>query len=180
VEELQVRSLAAIALVAALAAGCGKGTGPKYSLEGSLSVVMDLGYDECFLDTTTDEIAIRFVRHRDSGDDTPLKVTWAQAGQTLNTPATIDLGEARPDDATRQRSIVSRNVLDDPRRVFPLLVVGEPCGMNGCRGPSKLSFVDKIMQDSKVRGQFNITFVNGVEFANGRTVYGQFIAKVPP
>lgn len=176
-----MRAVAAIPLLGALAA-CGSGTvpGPKFGLEGSLSVVMDLGYDECFLDTTTDEVAVRFVRKKGGTEDTSLKITWAQAGQTLNTPSTIDLGEARPDDPTRQRTIISRNVLDDPRRVFPLLVVGPPCDATGCRGPSKLSFFDQIRSDSTVRGQFNITFVNGIDFANGRTVYGPFSAKVPP
>ena len=58
--------------------------------------------------------------------------------------------------------------------------MGPPCDAMGCRGPSKMSFVDQIKPDSKVRGQFNITFVNGVDFANGRTVYGPFTAKVPP
>ena len=173
---------AAIALCGAIGTGCGSGTipPPKHYLEGSLSVVMDLGWDNAFIDTTTDEVAVRFVRHKGATDDTPFKIVWAQAGQALNTPATLDLGEARPDDASRQRGIVSRNVLDDPRRVFPLMVVGPPCDAMGCRGPSKMSFVDKIKPDSKVRGQFNITFVNGVDFANGRTVYGPFTAKVPP
>ena len=171
------------ALCGALLVGCGSGgtiPGPKHGLDGSLSVVMDLGYDEAVIDTTTDEVALSFIRHKGTTTDTVLKITWAQAGQALNTPSTIDLGEARPDDATRQRSIVSRNVLDDPRRVFPLLVVGTPCDAMGCRGPSKMSFVDQIKPDAKVRGQFNITFVNGVDFANGRTVYGPFTAKVPP
>ncbi len=178
-----MRPGAAIALLGALGIACGEsGTikPPKHSLDGSLSVVMDLGYDEAFIDTTTNEVALRFVRHKGTTDDTTLKITWAQAGQALNTPSTIDLGEARPDDPATQRSIVSRNVLDDPRRVFPLLIVGPPCDAMGCRGPSKMSFVDKIKPDSTVRGQFNITFVNGVDFANGRTVYGPFSAKVPP
>ena len=179
-----MRPSAAIALLGAFSAACGSGgtiKPPRYTLQGSLSVVMDLGYDESLIDTTTDEVALRFVRHKGATDDVSFKITWAQAGQVLNTPATIDLGEARPDDASRQRSIASRNVLDDPRRVFPLMVVGPACDpMKGCTGPSKLSFIDQIKPDTRVRGQFNITFVNGVEFANGRTVFGSFIAKVPP
>lgn len=158
-------------LIGATLAGCGpRGTVPpaKYGLEGSLSVVMDLGWDECFLDQTADEIAVRFVRKRGETADTPLKIVWALAGQTLNTPSTISLSEPRPDDANRQRAVVSRNVLDDKRTTFPLMVVG------------KLSFLEEIRSDSTVKGQFNITFENGIEFANGRTIYGPFNAKVPP
>jgi hypothetical protein len=172
VEDLQVRSAALIPLVVgACLLGCGgRGTVPpaKYQLEGSLSVVMDLGWDECILDTTDDEIAIRFVRKRGTTMDTPLKIVWAQAGQVLNTPATLDLAEPRPDDPNRQRGIVTRNVLDDKRTTFPLMVRG------------KLTFFDKIRPDSSVKGQFNVTFENGIEFANGRTIYGPFTAKVPP
>ncbi len=171
-EELQVRAAAIIALLGASLCGCSSGgTVPNahYQLEGSLSVVMDLGWDDCVIDTTSpDEIAVRFVRIRGKTMDTPLKIVWAQAGQVLNTPATIDLAEARPDDPNRQRSIVTRNVLDDKRSVFPKLVRG------------KLSFFDEIRPDSTVKGQLNITFENGIDFANGRTVYGPFTAKVPP
>ena len=129
---------------------------------------MDLGWDSCVLDTTSDEIALRFIRKRGDTEDVPLKIVWAQAGQELITPSTIDLAEMRPDDANRQRSIVTRNVLDDKRNVFPLLVRG------------KMSFFEKIKADSTVKGQFNITFENGIDFANGRTVFGPFTAKVPP
>lgn len=167
-----MKALALTLTLAALLAGCGgNGSVPKarFELEGSLSVVMDLGWDECVLDTTSpDEIAVRFVRIRGATMDTPLKIVWAQAGQVLNTPATIDLAEMRPDDPNRQRSIVTRNVLDDKRSVFPLLVRG------------KMSFFDQIRPDSTVKGQFNITFENGIDFANGRTVFGPFTAKVPP
>lgn len=170
-EELQVRVAGTIGVSAALLWGCGTGTvrPPAFGMEGSLSVVMELGWDEAVLDTTSDEIAVRFLRKRGTTTmDTPLKITYAQAGQALNTPATLDLAEARPDDSTRQRSIVSRNVLDDPRRVFPKLSRG------------RLIFFDKIRPDSIVRGQFNITFVDGIDFANGRTAYGPFTARVPP
>jgi hypothetical protein len=173
VEELQVRAGATIALFGALLSGCSSGGDrdppPRFGLEGSLSVVMDLGWDECEIDTTSpDEISVRFVRNRKVGMDTPLKIVWAQAGQTLNTPATIDLAEMRPDDPNRQRTLVSRNVLDDKRTVFPRLVRG------------KMTFFDELRPDSTVKGQFNMTFENGIDFANGRTVFGPFTAKVPP
>lgn len=160
-----------ILTVGLLLSGCtgGGSVAPaKFQLEGSLSVVMDLGWDECVLDTTSDEIAVRFVRKRGATMDTSLKVVWAQAGQVFNTPSTIDLAEARPDDPNRQRSIVTRNVLDDKRSVFPKVIRG------------KMSFFDQIRPDTSVKGQLNLTFENGIEFANGRTVYGPFTAKVPP
>ena len=175
-----MRTAAAIALFAALLSGCGarSGTLPaKYQLQGSLTDVMDLEFDECLLDTPTDEIAITFIRKRGMTMDVPLKIVWAQAGQTLNTPSTIDLAEPRPDDASRQRAILSRNVLTDTRTSFPLMVVSDPSKPTG---PGRLSFLDEIKPDSKVRGQFNITFENGIGFANGRTIYGQFTAKVQP
>ncbi len=162
---------ATIALVGVLLSGCGTGSGdPRalYQLEGSLSVVMDLGWDECFIDTTSDEIAVRFVRKRKTATDTPLKIVWAQAGQVLNTPSTVDLAEPRPDDANRQRGTITRTVLDDNRSVFPLMVRG------------KLTFFEQIRPDAFVKGQFNVTFENGIDFANGRTIYGPFTAKVPP
>ena len=136
-----MRRAAAIALFGVLQLGCGSkgGVAPaKYNLEGSLSVVMDLGWDSCVLDTTSDEIALRFVRKRGETEDVPLKIVWAQAGQDLVTPSTIDLAEMRPDNPNRQRAIVTRNVLDDKRNVFPLLIRG------------KMSFFDKIKPDSSV------------------------------
>lgn len=167
-----IRGLTIVLLGTALW-GCGTGgmssRKAQYYLEGSLSVVMDLGWDQCFIDTTApDEVGVRFQRNKGMQMDTPLKIVWAQAGQVLNTPAKIVLAEQRPDDPTRQRTTVSRNVLDDKRTTFPLLVRGE------------MTFFDQIKPDAQVRGQFNMTFENGIEFANGRTVYGQFIAKVPP
>lgn len=166
-----MRAAALIALFGAALSGCGgKGANApaRFQLEGSLSVVMDLGWDSAELDTTSDEIAVRFIRKRGTTTDTPLKIVWAQAGQELNTPSTIDLAEARPDDPNRPRTVVTRNVLDDKRTVFPLIVRG------------KLSFLTKIVPNSSVKGQFNITFENGIDFANGRTIYGPFTAKVPP
>jgi len=182
-----VRRLAAIALFGVLLSGCsaaGSKVKPaRFQMEGSLTDVMELGWDECFIDTTApDEIAVRFVRKRGENDagaleDTPLKIVWAQAGQVLNTPSTIDLAEPRPDDPNRQRAVVSRNVLDDKRSVFPLMVRSDP---NNPKGPGRMSFLDQILPDSTVRGTFNITFENGIDFANGRTVFGSFTAKVPP
>ena len=154
--------------------GCGTGgmssRRGQFFLEGSLSVVMNLEWDECFIDTTApDEIGVRFQRNKGPVQkDTTLKIVWAQAGQMLNTPAKIVLAEQRPDDPNRQRTTVTRNVLDDKRTTFPLLVRGE------------MTFFDEIRPDAQVRGQFNMTFENGIEFANGRTVYGPFTAKVPP
>lgn len=158
-------------LVTAGACGTGGMSSRKgqYFLEGSLSVVMNLEWDECFIDTTSpDEVSVRFQRNKGTQMDMPLKIVWAQGGQTLTTPSKIVLAEARPDNPMVQRTTVTRNVLDDKRTTFPPLVRGE------------MTFFDEIKPDARVRGQFNMTFENGIEFANGRTVYGNFIAKVPP
>ncbi len=166
-EDLPVKGAFFIAFFGALSQGCGPSTGAKHALEGSLSVVMDLGWDECTLDPLSPgEISVRFIRNQNGAMNTPLKIVWAQAGQDLITPSTIDLAEMRPDDPNRQRSTLSRNVLDDSRTVFPLLIRG------------KMTFFDQIRPDATVKGQLNLTFENGIDFANGRTVFGPFTAKV--
>ena len=165
-----MRRLTFTALLSSLLCGCGAGSIPKarYALEGSLSVVMELGWDEAFLETPPGELGVRFVRKKGSTEDIALKLVWLQGTQTFNAPASIDLAEADPNDSARQRSVVSRNVLGDARRSFPNMARGE------------LILLDQIKADTTVRGQLHITFQNGVGFANGRTIYGSFSAKVPP
>ena len=162
-------AFAAWVLVALPAAGCGPvqktAPIPKFGLEGSLSVMMELRYDVAHVDVTADDLAIRFAKKQGEGEDTVLKVTASISDLELVANGTIDLAEATP--AGAQRGVISRDVLDDPRRVFPKLVRGrviltrvpEPGGQN-------------------VNGDLSITFENGTEFASGRTVFGKFEADV--
>jgi hypothetical protein len=162
-------ALAAWVLVALPAAGCGPvqktAPIPQYGLEGSLSVMMGLRYDVAHLDITTNDLAVRFARKQGEGEDTVLKVTAAIADLELVAHGTIDLAEAGPSGA--QRGGVSRDVLDDPRRLFPKLLRGR---IIFDRVPESLG--------PNVKGDLSVLFENGTEFASGRTVFGTFEADV--
>ncbi|MFZ5468627.1 MAG: hypothetical protein ACOZIN_04240 [Myxococcota bacterium] len=137
---------------------------PKHRLEGSLTVMMDLGYDEAQVDLTTNEVAVRFVRDQGAGQDTVLKVAADLLGAVVEAGASLDLAEISPSGA--QRGSVSRDVLDDPRRDFPPLVRG------------RLLFNRSPISGERVPGEFNVTFENGTEVASGRTAFGTFEATV--
>ncbi len=152
------------------ACGCGNPDGAKNVLEGSLSVVMDLGWDKCNIEVTPDDVAVTFIRVKGSMgqlQDVTLKVDYALLGQTLNTPSRVDLAEIRQDNQ-KPRGEISRQTQGDPRTTFPDIVMGE------------LVFFDNIKAGAHVHGQFNARFADGIDFANGRTVYGPFDAVMPP
>lgn len=151
----------------ALLWACGSSTqepGPKHHLEGSLTTIMDLGYDSAQVDITTEEVAVRFVRTQGAGEDTVLKVSASLIGAAADAETTIDLDELAPSGAQRGR--ISRNVLDDPRREFPALRTG------------RLLFHRAPVSGQTAPGEFSVTFENGTEAASGRTVYGDFEATV--
>lgn len=162
-------ALAAWVLLALPAAGCGPvqktAPTPKFGLEGSLSVMMSLRYDVAHIDITTNDLAIRFARKQGEGEDTVLKVTAAIADLELAANGTIDLAEAGP--SGTQRGVVSRDVLDDPRRLFPRLLRGRV-------------ILNKVPESAgpNVKGDLSVLFENGTEFASGRTVFGTFEADV--
>ncbi|MFT3841186.1 MAG: hypothetical protein QM723_29610 [Myxococcaceae bacterium] len=149
------------------ACGCGNPDGAKNVLEGSLSVVMDLGWDRCNIEITQDDVAVTLIRVKGQLQDVTLKVDYSLLGQTLNTPSTVDLAEIRAD-TMKPRGQVSRQTQGDPRTSFPDIVMGQ------------LVFFDNIKAGAHVHGQFNARFADGIEFANGRTVYGPFDAVMPP
>ena len=180
------RLFGAVALTVALS--CGSPNAPKQRLEGSLSTVMDLGYDDAVLTFGGTEFSVLFKRKRGSakGDctdlaascDTTLSVTsrleqspFPDGGQdALVTGWTYDLTEVLT--SGLPRGVVSRNVLDDPRGVtqpFTTLRVGEIHFIN----------VPQQGQNLKAAGDFHATFTNGVEFASGKTVFGSFQAVFP-
>lgn len=160
-----MRRLAAIAAFGLTA--CGAPNAAKHQLEGSLTQVMDLGYDEARVSLTDLDVSLLFVRKQSALEDSVLKVTWAKAGQELNTPSQVDLAEPRPDNGA-VRGTLSRDVRDDPRRLFPDPIRG------------KMIFFDRIQAGGKVHTKFNVTFENGTTFASGRTVFGELDATVTP
>jgi hypothetical protein len=143
---------------------CGPSKGPAHKLEGSLSTVMDLGYDKAMIDSSTDTVAVKFLRVKD-GENVVLRISASLSGASADANVPLDLAEVTP--LGPQRGSVSRNVLDDPRQTFPSLERG------------RLLFLASIRPGERVRGEFNVTFANGTEFASGRTAFGDFDAEVP-
>jgi hypothetical protein len=172
-----VAAFAAMALIS-----CSSG-GPAASLEGSLTDVMDLGYDEAVLSYSGSQFAVSFNRKKGMGYDTVLEV-----GVTLDTMEqlkggiTWDLSKVLSNN--QPRGVISRNVLDDPRTTFPPFrecLVTMPDG--GVITPSCAELtIDNVPAKGSnlpAGGDFHVTFANGVEFASGRTVFGSFAAKFP-
>jgi hypothetical protein len=158
-----------LALVLGAFSSC-NGSGAKHFLEGSLSTMMDLGYDEARFESTGEDFAVRFIRKKsEAQEDTPLKVTYALLDELpFEVPIlSFDLTEDRPGGES-QRAVLSRNVLNDPRNLFPRIQ----------RGTLKFSKVPT--PDSRVSGELNATFENGTDPSSGTTVFGKFEAIVPP
>lgn len=182
-------------VVAGLLVACspapGKQAPPKFQLEGSLTQLMALGYDEARLrldydpdnPQPTDTLGIEFVRLRPMGSDTlpdggmvmvqdsedmVLKIGYQLAGDAP--PANQRLDLTFLDENGVSRTTLSRNVLNDPRRSFPPLRVGS---LFLDRRPDRVAM-------NTVNGEFNLTFENGIEVASGRTIFGKFSAKVIP
>lgn len=165
-----------LGLVLLVSCGSNDGKTPKHRLEGSLSAIMDLGYDEVRVLPSVEDVAVLFVRIHpfttfgpDGGEGTnedyPFKVTVKLWGNPLFGHVRVNLAEL---DATKkeQRGIFSRNVLNDPRREFPKAEVST-------------LYLDQVPEVGlKMTGDFNVTFQSGIEGANGRTVFGTFDAKV--
>lgn len=178
----------AVLVVGAALAACGPvqpgKTPPRYRLEGSLGQVMDLGYDEVRVDSTAQDVSLTFVRvtqldnvTADGGtanmvgtiEDYPFKVALALRGQPQPVAVRVDLTEE--DANMKQRGVFSRNVRQDPRMTFP-------------RAARGTLYLDRALVDDAgipadfVSGDFHVTFENGIEAASGRTVFGNFNARV--
>ncbi|MGV3620808.1 MAG: hypothetical protein ACO1OB_08320 [Archangium sp.] len=158
---------------------------PKQRLEGSLTQVMDLGYDEARILFAPDDISLLFVRIRPLGstpttdggeemmemtgnsEEYPLRVAYRFIGEDLPTGGALDLTAV--DENGLPRGVVSRNVTNDPRNVFPNIVRG------------RLIFDRQLVAGATVTGSFHITFENGTDVASGRTVFSnQYSAEVQP
>ncbi len=181
------RRMLLISLIAVLLCQCGAGdstamTPALYALQGSVTQVLDLGYDEARIELAPEDVSLVFARKRaltqvgiDGGvgmasgqsEEYPLKVAYSLWGQAVPSELRVDLAEKRSD-AGMQRGIASRNVVNDPRTAFPALVRGT------------VFFNGKLLPNETVRGDFHMTFENGTQAASGRTIFGSFSAKVSP
>jgi hypothetical protein len=180
---MHARATAAVVALASLLGGCGVSDGKappaRYSLEGSLLQLMDLGYDEARLQLAPDDLSVLFVRIKpldsiapDGGtgtagnsEDYPFKIGVALKGQPLFGNVRVDLAEL--DMNGTQRATFSRDVINDPRKLFP----------KATRATLFLNKVPKV--NETVSGDFNVTFEEGVQAASGRTVFSKgFSAKV--
>lgn len=153
-------------------------TPPKFRLEGSLSQVMDVGYDEARVLLSAADVSLLFVRVRPLGspsaddggavgqsEDYPLKIGYRLLGDPVG--GRVDLASLDMNGA--QRGTVSRNVANDPRNTLPLILRGT------------LYFDGPLDPNAVVGGDFHITFENGIEAASGRTVFSKsFSARVQP
>ncbi|MBI3181901.1 MAG: hypothetical protein HYZ28_07130 [Myxococcales bacterium] len=147
------------------ALGCGPQDGPKYRLEGSLGVLLDLRYDFAQVEMSIEQVAVVFARNREEGQDTAMKVTANLLGAAVEADSPLDLAEITPSGA--QRGVISRNVFEDPRKTFPKLQRG------------RLVFRRSPISGETVPGEVSFTFENGTDLASGRTVFGKFEASVP-
>lgn len=139
-------------------AGCG-----RQQLEGSLTEIMDLHYEQAAVASTPAQLVARFTRPQGSGEDIVLQVTTSLSGVAPGT-SRFDLTEVTPDNT--QRGVISRNVLNDPRTTFPAIARGS------------LNLSGTLSTGKRVSGSFSVTFVEGIQFANGRTVFASFEATV--
>ncbi len=152
--------LAALSLLAVLA-GCG---GEEYGLSGSLLEVLDVTHERVELQLTDQNLSLRFLRPRGTGEDIVLKVSVITTGLAIEPGAEIDLASPAP--AGGQRAKVTRHVFEDPVKELPDLQ----------RGKLLLS-ADPFTRDT-VTGTMSATFVQGHQVGAGRAVYGSFKAAV--
>ena len=126
---------------------------------------MDLTYDQVTAGQDSDTVAVTFIHSRGAAQDVVLKVGARLVGLTALTNTPVNLAETFPDGS--QRGGLSRNVVNDPRTTFPLIARGQ------------LLLKSNVASGQQVSGSFNVTFVNGIDPACGRTVFADFKASVP-
>lgn len=160
---MRARILPALSLLGLMTA-CGQGP----HLEGSVTALLDLRYDTAEAQVNEEEASVRFLTAQGAGENTILKVAARLDDLTLTPGTKIDLAEVLGDTPdSPQRGAVSRSVLDEPQREFPRLLRGG------------LTFDQALNPQSKVTGEFHVTFVNGTDVYSGRTIFGRFEATVP-
>lgn len=146
--------------------------GPR-SVQGSLSVLMDMTYKSVDVVLGQSDVTVRFVRPVDEenpagGEDLVLAVS--ARGLTLPFPADAGTPGIRFDLAEElgfgQRGSLARNVLGDPRQTFPQIQRGH------------LAFTSLPAAGQPTSGDFAVTFVLGQELGNGRTLFDSFQGTV--
>jgi hypothetical protein len=161
---MPVRAATTQALLAVLCLA-GGGCGPAM-VEGSLSALLDLHYERVWVDTSSEEVGVRFGMPHGAGEDTVLRVTAKLDGAELFANIKFDLAEKISTGA--QRGTVSRDVQGDSTKSFPPILVGT-FHLRDLPGESGTS----------VRGDFNVRFEDCIQFACGYTAYATFTGKVP-
>ena len=174
---------AAVPIAVAVVVGVALACGPT-KVEGSLQEILDLTYQDIKLGFAGDQIAVRWTRPRGAGQDTVLEVSEKLDGLTVRTGDFVNLAEPLPDFALadaglpdagllpdggifdQQRGVVTRDVFNDPRKTFPLISDGF------------MVLYDVPRDGGTVNGSFSVTFQRCVDFGCGRTVFGDFKAKV--
>lgn len=143
--------------------------GPR-SVKGSLSVLMDMTYENVDIVMGSSDITVRFIRpSNEDGEGEDLALAVSTRGLTLpfpddaGTPLTFDLAEPL---GSGQRGALARNVLNDPRNTFPQID----------RGHVTFNNIPRVGEGTS--GDFAVTFVLGEEFGNGRTLYDSFQGEV--
>jgi hypothetical protein len=174
-EELQMKWGCLSALMLLTCQG-GDGKGSRLRLEGSLSQVMNVGFDSARIFVSPKDVALEFIRQRrvdgldgsvvdptGVNEDTTLSIAFPWTGGRISGGTRIDLN---PTDGGTTQGVCTRNVFGDPRRTFPTVVRGS------------IFFGGSLEPGSTVRGDFNVTFDNGVEAASGRTAFSSYEATV--
>lgn len=160
---MRARILPVLSLLGLMTA-CGQGP----HLEGSVTSLLDLSYETAEAQASEEEATVRFITLQGAGENTILKVAARLDELTLTPGMKIDLAELLGETPeSPQRGEVSRSVLDEPQREFPRLLRGG------------LTFDQALTPQSKVSGEFHVTFVNGTDVYSGRTIFGRFEATVP-
>jgi hypothetical protein len=150
--------------------------GPKV-VEGSLGEVLDLTYQDIKLSFSGPQVAVRWTRPRGAGQDEVIAVSEKFDGLNVYTGTYVNLAEIlEPTDGgmidldagttLAQRGLVTRDVFNDPRKSFPSI------------GEGFMVLYDVPRDGGTVSGSFSVTFSRCVEFGCGRTLFGDFKAKV--
>jgi hypothetical protein len=166
VEVLQVKRAALGLLLAVLVLlACGPRT-----VQGSLSVLMDMRYETIDIVMRGSDVTVRYVKpSNESGQGEDLVLAVSARGLQLPFPAdaglpiTLDLAE---DIGAGQRGALARNVLNDPNQTFPAIDRGH------------MTFNNIPVLGQQTSGDFAVTFVLGEQFGDGRTLYDNFQGKV--
>lgn len=167
-------------LLGGLLTGCGQGP----HLEGSVTPLLDLRYDLARAAANDSEVSVSFIDQLEPGpgeeplpEGTPppegivFKVAARLTGLELAPGVEINLAEplgTQPDAA--QRGALTRSMPDEPSRDFPRILRG---------GLTVNKALEGFTPCAEVKGDFHVTFVNGIDVYSGRTVFGHFQATVP-